>query len=101
MHARESFRGAGPSKALVVVVAVSITLGLGVMAGAVAKNLSGTTITSTPTHFVQAQNGRALVYPKHSGVQMIDDTAAPALVSGQSAKAQGGKDDAFAPALVR
>src|ERR1700694_2035862 len=99
MEARESLRGAGPSKMLVAVIAIGTTLALGVVGGLVVKNISGATTTSNPSHIVQAQTGRAQVYPKHAGLTPIDDTA-PALVSGQSAKAQGGKDDAFAPALV-
>lgn len=100
MEARESLRGAGPSKMLIAVIAIGTTLALGVIGGVVVKNISGATTTSNPSHIVQAQSGRAMVYPKHSGLQTLDDTAAPAVVAGQSAKAAGGADDTFAPALV-
>ncbi|MDQ2942777.1 MAG: hypothetical protein M3R21_03805 [Candidatus Dormibacteraeota bacterium] len=96
MEVRESLRGAGPSKALVVVIAISLTLGLGVMAGAVAKNLSGTSTTQAQP--IKAQTGRAQVYPaKHSGLQMADETAAaPALAGARSANGHGAREEAIA-----
>jgi hypothetical protein len=65
------------SKGLVVVIAVCVTVGLGVTAGIAAKSLSGT--TATKTHFVQTTLGPAeSTYPvQHSGVQM-DRSGAPA-----------------------
>ena len=102
MEARESLRGAGPSKMLVAVIAIGTTLALGVVGGLVVKNISGATTTSNPSHIVQAQTGRAQVYPKHAGLQTIDDSAAPVLAGARSEKGLGARDDSLttAPALV-
>jgi hypothetical protein len=78
MEARTELRGSRMSKGLVVVIAVCITLVLGVTAGIVAKNVNGT--TAAPTHFVQTTLGPAeSTYPvQRGGVQMGDRTGAPA-----------------------
>ena len=76
MEARTELRRPGMSKGLVVVIAVCVTLGLGVTAGIVAKNFSST--TAAPAHFVQTTLGPAeSTYPvQHSGLQMGDRSGA-------------------------
>jgi hypothetical protein len=78
MEARSELRGSRMSKGLVVVIAVCVTLGLGVTAGLVAKNLNST--TATQTHIVQTKSAPAeSVYPaQRTGVQMGDRSGAPA-----------------------
>lgn len=94
MEARESLRGAGPSKMLVAVIAIGTTLALGVVGGLVVKNISGAT-TTNPNHIVQAQTGRAQVYPKHAGVQMIDETSVAPLAGARSANGRGAREDSL------
>ena len=75
MEARAEFREPRISKGLVAVVAVSIALGLGVMAGTVAKN-NGSAAT-TQTHSIsQGQGGSALQSVRHSGMQAVEENAA-------------------------
>jgi hypothetical protein len=78
MEARTELRGSRMSKGLVVVIAVCVTLGLGVTAGIVAKNVNGT--TATQTHVVKIQSAPAeSTYPmQRSGLQMGDRSGAPA-----------------------
>jgi hypothetical protein len=76
LEARTAIRGSGISKSFVAVCAVVATMGLGVTAGVVAKNLSAP--VGVPTHILQGQGG-ALQYSGHrGGVQAIDETLAPA-----------------------
>jgi hypothetical protein len=76
MEARSAIRGSGISKSFVAVCAVVATMGLGVTAGVVAKNLSAP--AGVPAHVVQGQGG-ALQYSGHrGGVQAINETLAPA-----------------------
>ena len=76
MEARAEFRQPRISKGLVAVVAVSIALGLGVMAGTVAKNLNGSAAT-TQTHSIsQGQGGSALQSVRHGGMQAVEENAA-------------------------
>ena len=76
MEARTVARGSGISKSFVAVCAVVATMGLGVTAGVVAKNLSAP--AGVPAHVVQGQGG-SLQYSGHrGGVQSIDETLAPA-----------------------
>jgi hypothetical protein len=64
------------------VCAVVATMGLGVTAGVVAKNLSAP--AAVPAHVVQGQGGSLQLAGHRGGVQIIDDTrgvqAAPAAV---------------------
>ena len=79
MEARASFGRTGISKGFIAVVAVLVTLGLGVMAAAVAKNVSGS--TTTQTHAVKAQpfSGPTYAQPGYrGGLQMLNDGLAPA-----------------------
>src|SRR6266849_5918793 len=76
MEARAEFRQPRISKGLVAIVALSVALGLGVMAGTVAKNLNGST-TATQTHSVsQGQGGPAFSSIRHSGMQTVEENAA-------------------------
>jgi hypothetical protein len=80
MEARSAIRGTGISKSFVAVCAVVATMGLGVTAGVVAKNLSAP--AGVPAHIAQGQGG-TLQYSGHrGGVQTIDSglQAAPAAV---------------------
>lgn len=52
--------------------AVVATMGLGVTAGVVAKNLSAP--AAIPTHIVQGQGGSLQLSGHRGGVQSIDDT---------------------------
>lgn len=78
MEARASFGKTGISKGFIAAVAVLITLGLAVMATAVAKNVSGS--TSTRTHAVQAQPAGPTYAQQGSrgGLKFLDDGLAPA-----------------------
>jgi hypothetical protein len=79
MEARSAIRGTGISKGIVAVLAVSVTMGLGVAAGVVAKNLSGS--TATQSHISQGLSGPAYVNPaRRGGLQEFDGNAAPAAV---------------------
>ena len=84
MEARTEYQGTGISKALAAVVAVSITIALGVAAGVVAKNL--TAPAAHQTHIVQGLGGAAQENPaRRGGVQTVGGeikgvTAAPAAV---------------------
>ena len=71
MEARSELRGARMSKGLVVVIAVCVTLGLGITAGVVAKNLSG--MTATQTHIVKSQAGPADTYTFHRSGAQLDE----------------------------
>jgi hypothetical protein len=77
MEARSAVRGSGISRSFVAVCAVVATMGLGVTAGVVAKNLSAPAAGSAH-NIVQGQGG-TLQYSGHrGGVQAINDTLAPA-----------------------
>jgi hypothetical protein len=78
MEARASLGRTGISKGFIVAIAVSVTLGLGVMAAAVAKNVSGS--STTQTHAVKAQpaSGPSYAQPGYrGGKQTLDDGLAP------------------------
>ncbi len=79
MEARTAIRGSGISRSLVVVCAVALTMGLGVTAGVVAKNLSAP--AAVPAHILQGQGGTLQFTGHRGGVQAIGDTpAGPAAV---------------------
>lgn len=85
MEARAEFRQPRLSKGLVAIVAVSIALGLGVMAGTVAKNLNDSAATTTQTHSVsQGQGGLAAGSVRHGGVQTAEEAATPVVIRGVS-----------------
>ena len=93
MEARAEFRQPRISKGLVAIVAVSVTLGLGVMAGTVAKNLNGST-TATQTHSLsQGQGGLAGQSLRHGGMQAVEENA-------PISTAVGPDDRAGSPALA-
>jgi hypothetical protein len=76
MEARTAIRGSGISRSFVAVCAVVATMGLGVTAGVVAKNLS--VPAAVPAHIVSGQGG-TLQYSGHrGGVQTIDNGLLPA-----------------------
>ncbi len=76
MEARTAIRGSGISRSFVAVMAVVATMGLGVTAGVVAKNLS--VPAAVPSHILAGQGG-SLQYSGHrGGVQAIDDRLQPA-----------------------
>ena len=75
MEARAEFRQPRISKGLVALVAVSIALGLGVMAGTIAKN-NGSAATTTQTHSIsQGLGGPANGTVRHGGMQTVDENA--------------------------
>jgi hypothetical protein len=75
MEARSAIRGSGISRSFAAVCAVVVTMGLGVTAGVVAKNLSAP--AAAGTHIVLGQGGAALQYSGHrGGVQIVDGPAA-------------------------
>jgi hypothetical protein len=79
MEARASFGRTGISKGFIAVVAILVVLGLGVMAAAVAKSVSGS--TTTQTHAVKAQPASGPTYAQQGyrgGKQTLDDGLAPA-----------------------
>lgn len=91
MEARAAFGRTGISKAFIAVVAVLITLGLGVMAAAVAKNVNGST---TQTHAVKVQQASGPTYAQlgnRGGLKFLDDGLAPAApVAPRSSRSIGG-----------
>ena len=99
MEARAELHQPRISKWLVVVVAMSVTLGLGVMAGTVAKNLNGSSATtSTQTHaIVQGKGGLAGQSIRRGGMQTVDENAAPTVIRGVSPDAQDRKAQQAAP----
>jgi hypothetical protein len=77
MEVRSAVRGTGISKGIIAVLAVSVTMGLGVTAGVVAKNLSGS--TAAQSHIIQGLGGPAFANPaQRSGNQLLGGNAAPA-----------------------
>jgi hypothetical protein len=76
MEARAEFRQPRISKGLVAIVAVSVALGLGVMAGTVAKNLNGSATTATQGHSIsQGRGGLAVQSVRHGGMQTVEENA--------------------------
>jgi hypothetical protein len=69
MEARAELRQPRISKGLIAIVAVSVTLGLGVMAGTVAKNLNGSATTVQTHAIVMGKGGPAVQSVRHSGTQ--------------------------------
>lgn len=77
MEARAQYRESRISKGLVAMVLVSVTLGLGVMAGTVAKNLSTSTTASQTHAIVQGNGGPASLNVRGHGTQIVGDISAP------------------------
>ena len=92
MEARAEFRQPRISKGLVAIVAVSIALGLGVMAGALSKAGNGTT-TTVQHAALQGKGGSALQTVRHGGVQTVEENA-------PTSTAVGPDDRAGSPALA-
>jgi len=92
MEARASFGRSGISKSFIAAVGVLVTLGLGVMAAAVAKNVSGS--ATTQTHAVKAQPASGPFYAQtgnRGGLKFLDDGLAPAAtVAPRSSRSIGG-----------
>ena len=82
MEVRTSYRGSWSSKSLVAVMAVVATMGLGVTAGVVAKNLNGS--AAPQTHKIaQGLGGAAQENPaRRGGVQIVGGNSAPAAAVG-------------------
>jgi hypothetical protein len=76
MEARTTTRGSGISKSFVAVCAVVATMGLGVTAGVVAKNLSAP--AAVPAHIVQAQFGTLPFSGHRGGMRTVEEKLAPA-----------------------
>jgi hypothetical protein len=74
MEARAEFRQPRISKGLIAVVAVTITLGLGVMAGTLAKTSTGTSATVNHA-IVQGKGGPAVQGVHHRGMQTGEENA--------------------------
>ena len=97
MEARAEFRQPRISKGLVAIVAVSIALGLGVMAGSVAQNLNGSATTTTQTHSIsQGQGGPAVQSVRHGGLQTVEENA-PAAVGPDDRVSQLGAKSFLGP----
>ena len=79
MEVRESYRGSFSSKSLVAVMAVVATMGLGVTAGVIAKNLSAP--AAPQTHKIsQGLGGAAQENPaRRGGVQIVGANSAAAV----------------------
>ena len=92
MEARAEFRQPRISKGLVAIVAVSIALGLGVMAGAMSKAGNGTT-TTVQHAALQGKGGSALQTVRHGGLQTVEENA-------PTSTAVGPDDRAGSPALA-
>jgi hypothetical protein len=87
MEARAEFRQPRMSKGLVAIVAVSVTLGLGVMAGTIAKN-NGSATTTTQTHSVsQGLGGPANGTVRHGGLQSVEENAPTSTAVGPDERA--------------
>jgi hypothetical protein len=84
MEARTAIRGSGISRSFAAVCAVVVTMGLGVTAGVVAKNLSAP--AAAGTHIVLGQGGAQQYSGHRGGVQVVDGPAA------STAKAVGPDD---------
>src|ERR1700704_223266 len=92
LEARAEFRQPRMSKGLVAIVAVSIALGLGVMAGTLSK--AGNSATTTVQHAaLQGKGGSALQTVRHGGVQTVEENA-------PTSTAVGPDDRAGLPALA-
>ena len=90
MEARAQFRQPRIAKGLIAIVAVSVTLGLGAMAGTLAKSSNGT--STIANHAVlQGKGGLAVQSVRHGGVQTVEENTAPAAVRGVSPDAQDRK----------
>jgi hypothetical protein len=78
MEARAELREPRISKGLVAVVLVGVTLGLGVMAGTMAKNLSAPAPATKAHAIVQGNGGPAVLTIRGHGTQIVDRISAPA-----------------------
>ena len=77
MEAGATFREPGISKGLIVMVAVSLTLGLGVATGVPATNLNSPS-TAPQTQISQGLGGPAQANPAHrGGTQVASADSAP------------------------
>jgi hypothetical protein len=92
LEARAEFRQPRISKGLVAIVAVSIALGLGVMAGTLSKAGNGTT-TTVQHAALQGKGGSALQTVRHGGLQTVEENA-------PTSTAVGPDDRAGSPALA-
>ena len=77
MEARARYQEPRISKGIVAIVLVSITLGLGVMAGTMAKNLSGSTSAVQSHAVVAGKGGPAVLAIRGHGTQIVESVAAP------------------------
>jgi hypothetical protein len=91
VEARRTYIGSGISKSFVAVAAVLATVGLGVTAGVVAKNLS--VPAAVPAHIAQGLGGPAQDNPAYRGGTQI--------VGGQAAPIAVGPDDRLSPAYMQ
>jgi hypothetical protein len=76
MEARSEVRGSGISKSFVAVCAVVATMGLGVTAGVVAKNLSAPAASSA--HIAQVQFGTLPFSGYRGGKRAVEEQLTPA-----------------------
>ena len=93
MEARAEFRQPRMSKGLVAIVALSVTLGLAVVAGTVAKNLNGSATTTQSHSITVGQGGPAGQSVRHGGMQTVEENA-------PVSTAVGPDDRAGSPALA-
>jgi hypothetical protein len=77
MEARAEYRESRISKGLVAIALISVTLGLGVMGGTVAKNLSGSTSAVQSQSVLAGKGGPAILTVRGHGTQIVESVAAP------------------------
>ena len=77
MEARTELREPRISRGLVAIALVSVTLGLGVMAGTMAHNLSGSTSAVQSSGIVAGKGGPAVLTIRGHGTQIVENVSAP------------------------
>jgi hypothetical protein len=77
MEARTELREPRISRGLVAMALVSVVLGLGVMAGTIAHNLSGSTSAVQSSGIVAGKGGPAVLAVRGHGTQIVESVAAP------------------------
>jgi hypothetical protein len=77
MEARTELREPRISRGLVAIALVSVTLGLGVMAGTMAHNLSGSTSAVQSSGIVAGKGGPAVLSVRGHGTQIVENVSAP------------------------
>jgi hypothetical protein len=77
MEVRTELRESRISKGLIAMALVSVTLGLGVMGGTMAHNLSGSTSAVQSSAILAGKGGPAVLTVRGHGTQIVESVAAP------------------------